>query len=290
MSITRYSRRKPEKSSFFSRMKHAGAGAIPPGDARLRSRLLFFGGHLFAAALACSLIMHLISGAALLRGVNFARFEHSSQPTLYVDLVAPPVARPRQSEGETAAAAPAHKEQPFVPAAAPRNEVLVPSKNKKASKPAPAVEDDIRQSLAAMRQRRDDRLAQEETDAAIAALKKARTAPAQTPALKPTVGSASGNGSEAGGRIDDWIRQQLRDSWKLSRYQLDGRRDLSARVELEFDGRGKLSGYRFVRSSENQQFNDSLRRAILNLKPLPNPPTSGWKTTATFTLDDLLDD
>ena len=62
------------------------------------------------------------------------------------------------------------------------------------------------------------------------------------------------------------------------------RRDLQATVRLLFDAQGNLKDYTFVEKSGEERFDDSVRKAILQLKKLPNPPGSRMEREVVFNL------
>jgi outer membrane biosynthesis protein TonB len=102
------------------------------------------------------------------------------------------------------------------------------------------------------------------------------------------VGMQDGKGTEAGIAYDAWLHEYLKQAWTLSRYQVS-RRDLQATVRLVFDAHGNLLDYTFIKKSAEERFDDSVRKAILQLKKLPNPPGSRMEKEVVFNLKDLLE-
>lgn len=202
-------------------------------------------------------------------------------PTLYVDLVIPPVANPQRGSAgairkiaEPVAVAPP---QPVIPSKVTKPVVVKAKEVKK----TPAVkDDDIAATIAKMKQDKKEQDELKEALAAIAVMKK-KTTPAP-PAAAAAVGSASGTGDEAGSAIDEWLQRAVKEKWTWTDRK---KKDLSAEVEVEFDATGKLSNYRFIRSSRDARFDDSLKRALLSLEPLPT--LRKYKATILFNLDDL---
>lgn len=250
---------------------------VPPGHA------------VFALFVAVSLILHGLLAWLLLHQIKFIPWNRM-QPTvtMAVDLVAPPVLNPRRGAGG-ATLDPVSKPAAPVPAtvtSVPERTTVAPAPTTKpAGTPASntiASDDEIRQRLNAMRQKQQDAREQNNVADAIAALQRAR-------APKTSAGATNATGSEAGSAIEDWLRQALRDNWQFSKYQVE-KFDLRARVEIEFDAQGRLLRYTLVEPSRDDNFNDSLRRAIHKLKALPQAPGKPWRNTILFTLDDLQGD
>ncbi len=101
------------------------------------------------------------------------------------------------------------------------------------------------------------------------------------------VGMPDGKGTEAGVSSDAWLHEFLKQAWRLSKYQV-GRSDLSAEVQLLFDAKGQLLSYKFTDKSGDSQFDDSVLRAILQLKDYPEPTLAGTKKDVVFNLKELL--
>jgi TonB family protein len=101
-------------------------------------------------------------------------------------------------------------------------------------------------------------------------------------------GMMDGKGTEAGTAYDVWLHEYLKKAWTLSKYQVS-RRDLKATVKLTFDAQGNLLDYNFIKKSGEERFDDSVRKAILQLKKLPNPPGSRMEKEIVFNLKDLLE-
>ena len=244
----------------------------------------------FLGMVGFSLVVHVIVAAIFLHNPTPAM--QRRPPTLYVDLVmAPPVANPQRGSAGTVrkiAAPVAAQPQPVAPTRVPKEQVVVKGKE---IKKAPVVKDDgIAADIAKMKQRKaeQDELKAEQDElkaaqAAIAAMKK-KPAPTPTPPAAAVIGSATGTGDEAGGAISDWLYGAVKAKWSWPDRK---RRDLSAEVEVEFNVAGKLSNYRFIRSSKDARFDDSLKRALLSLEPLPKALRKPYKETILFNLDDL---
>ncbi|MBE0503066.1 MAG: TonB C-terminal domain-containing protein [Desulfuromonadales bacterium] len=235
----------------------------------------------FLAIIGFSLLSHIIVAAFFLYTPSTT--SKRRPPTLYVDLVmAPPVVNPqRGSAGATVKTATPTATIPqltVTPTRTAKAPVVV--KGKEAKKTAVVKDDvDIAADIAKMKQRKAAQDEQREIQAAIAAMKQKTTA---TPPAAAAVGSASGTGDEAGSANDDWLQRAVKDKWTWPDRK---KKDLSAEVEVEFDATGKLSNYRFIRHSTDARFDDSLKRALLALEPLPS--LRKYKATFLFNLDDL---
>lgn len=200
---------------------------------------------------------------------------------------APPQPAPPPAQPKPAPPTPKVEVKPVPkPSPKPTPKPVVPAKPipKPAEKKpvAPAVASDPLKAIEDMRRRQEledlkqklDRLSQSDTR---------RSSTSQAP-----VGMPTGKGAEAGVSYDAWIHDYLKAAWSLSKYQV-GRLDLEAKVRLQFDARGHLRNYDFTKESGDSRFDDSVRRAILQLKELPNAPERPLDLNVTFNLKDLLE-
>lgn len=103
------------------------------------------------------------------------------------------------------------------------------------------------------------------------------------------LGSETGTGNEPGVDEREWIEAYLKKQWRFSRYQLDERRlaRIEAVVELEYQSDGALKIYKFIDTSGDQLFDDSVKAAIIKGRQLPFNPGRKLKFTARFNLKDL---
>ena len=203
-------------------------------------------------------------------------------PTLSVDLVMPPVASPQRGSASAIRKIVPPVVAPPQPAMPTKETKPVVVKAKEVKKTAEVKDDDgIAAAMAKMKQRKAEQDELKDAQAAIAAMK-IKTTP--TPPAAAAVGSASGTGDEAGSGIGEWLQEAVRRKWSWPGRK---RKDLSAEVEVEFDAAGKLTNYRFIRSSQDARFDDSLKRALLSLEPLPKALRKPYKETILFNLDDL---
>jgi outer membrane biosynthesis protein TonB len=257
------------------RYRRSNASFRPTGARRSDRENNFFLG-----MVGFSLLVHVIVAAIFSHTPTATN--NRRPPTLYVDLVMPPVANPQRGNAgatvKTAAPAVTIPQPTVAPTKVAKPPVVV--KEKETKKTAVVKDDvDIAADIAKMKERKAAQDEQREIQAAIAAMKKTTPTP---PAAAAAVGSASGTGDEAGSAIDEWLQRAVKEKWTWTDRK---KKDLSAEVEVEFDATGKLSNYRFIRSSRDARFDDSLKRALLSLEPLPT--LRKYKATILFNLDDL---
>lgn len=239
----------------------------------------------FLAMLGASLAVHLLAAAI---------FSHPpptpvlrKPPTVYVDLVlAPPVANPQRGSADAirkivAPTAPvAASPQPVVPTKVAKEQVVVKGKE---TKPAEITDDaGIHDYIAKTKQRLEDKATLNDAQSDMEKWRKKKITP--PPQTTVAVGTTSGTGDEAGSAIDAWLQKEVKAKWSWPDRK---RKDLSAEVEVEFDVTGKLSHYRFLRPSSDPRFDDSLKRALFSLQPLPRELRKPFKETILFNLDDL---
>ena len=236
----------------------------------------------FLAIVGFSLLSHIIVAALLL--YTPATTSKRRPPTLYVDLVmAPPVLNPqRGSAGAVRKVAEplAVPPQPVVPPTKVAKEQVVAKE--KVVKNTPAIKDDgIAATIAKMKQQKIERDELDAAQSTIAAMRK-KTTPA--PPAPAAVGSASGTGDEDGSAIGEWLQQAVKEKWTWPDRK---RKDLSAEIEVNFAGNGKIIGYRFKRSSGDARFDKSLTDAFIKLDTLPKPLGKPHQETFLFNLEDL---
>lgn len=254
-------------------------------------------GRLLLASLGAHLAV-----VVLFSGVIFPRFDRDTRPVYHVNLVNLPVmnpqagrpdARPEPAKAPAKAVAPepvkAPPPAPAKPAAKPEAVKIAkpaaPVKKTAAVKPAPPAASYEKETLSAIEDLRR-RQEMEALKQKIAQFGSKDTRQAAVP--DAPVGMADGKGSEAGVAYDVWLHEYLKQAWTLSRYQVS-RRDLQATVRLVFDGQGNLKDYSFVEKSGEERFDDSVRKAVLQLKKLPNPPGSRMEREVVFNLKELLE-
>jgi TonB family protein len=208
--------------------------------------------------------------------------------TYRVELVYLPVAAPQR--GRPTSAEVTAPEQPTPPTKTPATKTVSPVPTRKVLTKAPVKKApppdkayDAAQDAIERMQRKQE----------IAELKKRLKTlakddprqPASTPVTTP--GTDTGKGKDPGGAYETYIRQFLKEAWTLSRYQVTNLK-LWAEVELTFDPRGTLKGYHFLRRSGEARFDESVQRAVLDLRQLPTAPGQPFTLKVTFNLKELL--
>ena len=69
----------------------------------------------------------------------------------------------------------------------------------------------------------------------------------------------------------DAVRNRLLESWALPVWI--ARQNLSAKVKIYIDARGRVHGMEFIKTSGNPQFDSAVKKAIADSDPFPVPPT-----------------
>lgn len=264
----------------------------------------------FRRLLLASLGAHL-AVVLLFSGVLLPRFQRDLRPVYHVDLVNLPVMSPQagrpdaRPEPTPAPAKPAAPEStkappPAPPKAEPKPEAVKlakpePAKSaavqpkKPEAAPVKAREKETAAEAAALQERLRQMQARHEREGIKKRLDEMAAKDSRQSAVpNAPVGMMDGKGTEAGISYDAWLHEYLKQAWTLSQYQV-ARRDLQATVKLFFDAQGNLLDYTFVKKSDEERFDDSVRKAILQLKKLPNPPGSRMEKEVRFNLKDLLE-
>ena len=261
MTTGRYSRRNLP-------LRQTGARPIPREE------------NFFLVMIGCSVVVHIIA-AAIFSHTPPSPIQQRTPP-LYVDLVMPPVANPQRGSAGAVrkiAAPVAVEKVPALPTKVAKEEVVV--KVKEPKKTDVVKDDGIAEAMAKMKQRKADQDELNDAQAAIANMKK-KTIPTQQAVA--TVGSASGTGDEAGSAVGEWLQSAVKSKWVWAGKK---RKELSAEIEVTFDTTGKLSNYRFMRTSGDALFDKSLTNALLKLEALPKELRKPFQETILFNLDDL---
>jgi colicin import membrane protein len=168
--------------------------------------------------------------------------------------------------------------------------VVKPAKQPEVVKPVPAKEappkpsketaatDSVAQALAKFEANK----ARQELSDKIATLTSKDTRGKGTDA---PVGMPDAKGTQAGIPFETWLETYLRDRWHFPT-QLTARCDLEAVVEIVFDPQGRRVSERIIRKSGEETFDESVLRAVLKLKELPNPPDERLRIQVPFNLKD----
>ncbi len=69
----------------------------------------------------------------------------------------------------------------------------------------------------------------------------------------------------------DLVRDRLQENWALPVWL--ARQKLSAQIQVFIDSRGRLAGSKFIKSSGNAQFDDSVKKTLTESQPFPVPPS-----------------
>ncbi len=184
---------------------------------------------------------------------------------------------------------PKAKPIPAKPKAVKPKPKAVPVKPKPKPKPKPVVsqvQDKVRES--ALDKMRAKVAAQAHKDK-IAALKAAALAESliESPIVDAPVGMADGKGDEAGVSAIASVQEFIQQQWVFSEYQAAGKPE--AEVKMAYNREGTLLHYKFIKKSGNSVFDESLTRAIVKSKHLPQALPEAMEFEIVFNLKDMLD-
>jgi outer membrane biosynthesis protein TonB len=84
--------------------------------------------------------------------------------------------------------------------------------------------------------------------------------------------SLSGNAKESDARYEDAVLSKLQQNWSLPVWL--SRQNLSAKVRIFIDSRGRIRSFRFDQASGNAQFDAAIKRTLDESQPFPAPPES----------------
>ena len=232
----------------------------------------------FFAAYLVSLLLHGLLLFFFTSGWMASAPRSEKSPVYYVDLVHKPVLNPQagRPEPRPAAALP-------TPTAAPAERL--PVKKAVPPKPAPTAKvpprADDRHVNAALEKLRDEQALRER----LALLRRNQAVPAATP-----VGLPGAKGKEAGVDSLSYIQEFIRQNWALSPYLLSDPRKMaaiSAMVRLVYSKGGRLESFRFEKFSGDSQFDESIKRALVKSKQLPQPLPQEEEILVTFNLKEM---
>jgi colicin import membrane protein len=228
-------------------------------------------------------------------------------PIYYVDLIHKPVLNPQAGRPDprpakkpkaaevkrTVQTAPVAAQKKPKPAVKPLVKSVPTSKPKPTPKsvPKPAVKSDTRneqQVKSALDDIRERQARQAERNAMKDKIAKL-SAGAATVAADVPVGMPDGTGDEVGISALAFVQAFIQQNWALSPYLLDQSRlrDLEAKATLTYAASGEMIRYRINTPSGNQQFDDSLKRAITKSKQLPQPLPKQLDLLVTFNLKEM---
>lgn len=256
----------------------------------------------FGRLLLVSLIVHGLVWVAF-SGSWFGSSTRPKPPVYYVDLIHKPVLNPQAGRPEPR---PAKKTKPAAVKrtvqTAPKAPVKAAVKSAKLAKPKP-VPKPVKKPVAKPDQRKQQKVQsaldeirerqahQAERDALkdkLAKLRDSVGAAATVPVDVP-VGMPEGQGNEAGISVLAFVQAFIQQNWALSPYLLQQSRiaNLEAKATLRYSRVGKLTSYSVDRLSGNKQFDDSLKRAIIKSKQLPQPLPKDLVLVVVFNLKDM---
>jgi hypothetical protein len=270
----------------------------------------------FGRLLLLSLIVHALVWVAL-SGGWFGSGQRPKPPVYYVDLIHKPVLNPQAGRPEprpvskpkpepvkNTAATPIPAKEPAKPVVKtppkPPEAVIPKPAPKPAVKPAakpapkPAVEPDrrteqkLQSALDEIRQRQTREAERDALKERLAKLRESVSAAATVPADVP-IGMPDGQGDEVGVSALAFVQAFIQENWVLSPYLLDQSRiaNIEAKATLAYSASGKLVRFRINTPSGNQQFDDSLKRAITKSDQLPQALPKDLELVVTFNLKDI---
>lgn len=260
----------------------------------------------FGRLLLVSLLVHGLVWVAFTVDL-FGTKTRPKPPVYYVDLIHKPVLNPQAGRPDprpakkpkaaevkrTVQTAPAAAQKKPKPAVKPLVKPVQTSKPKPTPKPVPkpAVKSDTRnekQVQSALDEIRERQARQAEREAIKDKIAKL-SAGAATVAADVPVGMPDGTGDEVGISALAFVQAFIQQNWALSPYLLDQSRlrDLEAKATLTYAASGEMIRYRINTPSGNQQFDDSLKRAITKSKQLPQPLPKQLDLLVTFNLKEM---
>ena len=260
----------------------------------------------FGRLLLVSLLVHGLVWVAFTVDL-FGTKTRPKPPVYYVDLIHKPVLNPQAGRPDprpakkpkaaevkrTVQTAPVAAQKNPKPAVKPLVKPVQTSKPKPTPKPVPkpAVKSDTRnekQVQSALDEIRERQARQAEREAIKDKIAKL-SAGAATVAADVPVGMPDGTGDEVGISALAFVQAFIQGNWALSPYLLDQSRlrDLEAKATLTYAASGEMIRYRINTPSGNQQFDDSLKRAITKSKQLPQPLPKQLDLLVTFNLKEM---
>jgi outer membrane biosynthesis protein TonB len=274
----------------------------------------------FGRLLLLSVIVHAMIWAAFSIGW-FGSSTRPKPPVYYVDLMQKPVLNPQAGRPEprpvskpkpepaknppstVTPSVPVEPAKPVVKPPPKPAEVVIPKPEPKpvakpipkpAAKPVakPVVEQPqekkVKNAIDEIRERQGREAAREELKNKLAKLRDSAGAAATVPADVP-IGMPDGQGNEVGVSALAFVQAFIQQNWILSPYLLDQSRlaNIEAKATLTYTASGKLIRFRINTPSGNQQFDDSLKRAITKSDQLPQPLPQDLELVVTFNLKEI---
>ena len=262
----------------------------------------------FGRLLLASLVVHGLIWAGF-AGDWFGSSTRPEPPVYYVDLIHKPVLNPQAGRPDPR---PAKKRQ----AAPVKRASITPSAPKKqakpeikplvkpapaarpkpapAARPKPVPQPDQRQQQqlqSAIDEIRERQAREAERDALKDKLAKLRDSAAATATVSTDVpvGMPDGTGDEVGVSALAFVQAFIQQNWALSPYLLDQSRiaNIEAKTKLVYAADGRLKSFRIENPSGNQQFDDSLKKAIIKSQQLPQPLPKDLELVVIFNLKEM---
>jgi colicin import membrane protein len=259
----------------------------------------------FGRLLLVSLLVHGLIWVAFSVDL-FGTHTRPKPPVYYVDLIHKPVLNPQAGRPDprpakkpkpakvkrtVQTAAPTVTKKPIKPAVKPLVKPVKTAKPKpvpkSVTKPDQRKEQKVQSALDEIRERQ---AREAERDALKDKLAKLRdSAGAATVAADVPVGMPDGQGNEVGIGALAFVQAFIQQNWALSPYLIDQSRiaKIEAKATLAYSAAGKLIRYRINTPSGNQQFDDSLKRAITKSQQLPQPLPKALELNVTFNLKEM---
>jgi colicin import membrane protein len=204
-----------------------------------------------------------------------------------VQAVTPAVAKPPVKSEVKPLVKPTQAPEPK-PVPKPAAKPVEKTVTKPTAKPDQRKEQKLQSALDEIRERQEREAQREALKNKLAKLREAAGAAATVPADVP-VGMPDGQGNEVGVSALAFVQAFIQQNWVLSPYLLDQSRlaNIEAKATLAYSAAGKLVRFRINTPSGNQQFDDSLKRAITKSDQLPQPLPQDLELVVTFNLKDV---
>ena len=273
--------------------------------APLRQNNAFHNDPKFGRLLLVSLLVHGLVWVAFTVDL-FGTNTRPKPPIYYVDLIHKPVLNPQAGRpdprpakkpqaaqvkpaAQTAAPAVAkkpvkHAVKPLVKPAQTAKSKPVPKPTTKPNKTKVKEQSSINEALQRVARQAERDALKDKLAKLSASVGAAATVPADVP-----VGMLDGTGDEVGISALAFVQAFIQQNWALSPYLLDQSRlaDIEAKATLAYSATGKLVRYRINAPSGNQQFDDSLKKAIIKSQQLPQPLPKDLELNVTFNLKNM---
>ena len=273
--------------------------------APLRQNNAFHNDPKFGRLLLFSLLVHGLVWVAFTLDL-FGTNTRPKPPIYYVDLIHKPVLNPQagrpdprpakkpqaaQVKPTAQTAAPTVAKKPVKPAVKPlvkptqaAKPKAVPKPTKKPNKTNDKEQSSINEALERVARQAERAALKDKLAKLSASVGAAATVPADVP-----VGMPDGTGDEVGISTLAFVQAFIQQNWALSPYLLDQSRlaDIEAKATLAYSATGKLVRYRINTPSGNQQFDDSLKKAIIKSQQLPQPLPKDLELKVTFNLKNM---